>query len=70
MHNPDSLRIISKNCVQCTWTVSWLNKKGLDSCKCKSGGKILIEIKRNGLEPQTVNVNRKEYIFHSGLRRS
>ena len=56
-----SLRLVSRNCVNSTWTVSWLQKKGLDHCQCGFECKVRVQIERNGHAPYTYIVTKKEY---------
>ena len=56
-----SLRLVSRNCVNSTWTASWLQKKGLDHCQCGFECKVRVQIERNGHPPYTYIVTNKEY---------
>ena len=56
-----SLRLVSRNCVNSTWTASWLQKKELDSCQCGFECKVRVQIERNGHPPYTYIVTKKEY---------
>ena len=56
-----SLRLVSRNCVNSTWTASWLQKKGLDHCQCGFECKVRVQIERNGHAPYTYIVTKKEY---------
>lgn len=56
-----SLQLVSRNCVNSTWTASWLQKKGLDHCQCGFECKVRVKIERNGHAPYTYIVTKKEY---------
>lgn len=56
-----TFRLVSRNCVNSTWTASWLQKKGLDHCQCGFECKVRVQVERNGHAPYTYIVTKKEY---------
>ena len=54
-----SLRILSSDCVNSKWRVSWLSKHD-DSCQCGFKCKVRIEISRNGHKPYIYIVDKSE----------